>query len=289
MKALVTGSTGFLGSMVCQMGRSAGHGVVGACRSGGDDQTITTDLSVAGTSEELVESVDPEVVIHLAAIADIRPCEENPQMARLLNEKTAGELARVCSERGIRLLHCSTDQVFDGSRGGWSEKDEPRPLHCYGETKRAGEKAVMDANPDAVIVRPGLITGLAPPGRRSSSSSLLESLHAGRSPTMFTDELRSPVAAVDVARVFWDMATGEKVAGIFHCGGPEPMSRFDLAVREAKAAGFSREAITPVLQVDVGFDGTRPKDLTLESDRLREWLGWTPRALVSGEAGSEIQ
>jgi dTDP-4-dehydrorhamnose reductase len=219
-------------------------------------------------------------VIHCAALADIAPCAALPRLAESVNALAAGELAAACELAGTRLVHVSTDQVFDGSHGLWKETDPTGPLHEYGRSKVLGEMTVDERCPPAAIVRPGLLTGKAPPGRRSSTGLLLDTLARGARPRMFTDEIRSPIAAPDAARALVDLAERPDVAGLFHCGGPEPLTRLELARREAVAAGFDPEAIDPVTRAEAGLDTERPGDLSLDSSRLVALLGWTPRTLA---------
>ncbi len=296
MRILVTGSTGFLGTEVVAELVARGHEVVGAGRRGGlrdgvrsgRSRDLAVDLAEPLAAERLLQNVRPGGVVHLAAVADIAPCEAYPAAARRLNAEVPGELARGCAALGVRLVHVSTDQVFDGSRGGWSEADVAAPLHAYGETKLAGERAVLATCPTAAVVRPALATGRAPAGRRSSTSALLDTLARGARPRMFTDEIRSPIAAADVARaladlVAWPEARGAPPAGLYHCGGPEALSRYDLARREAQAAGLDPAQVEPATREQAGLAARRPADLSLDSRRLFALLGWSPRTLADDD------
>jgi dTDP-4-dehydrorhamnose reductase len=252
MRILITGASGFLGTDVRAAALARDHAVVATARMTGDAAEPPPD----DAAEWL--PFDPEA---------------------------AGELARAGAAVGAALVHVSTDQVFDGSRGGWTEADEPHPLHVYGETKLAGERAVAAAYPGAAIVRPGLITGRAPPGRRSSTSGLHAAFARGDTPRMFTDELRSPIAVADVARALLDLlerlaSVDASAAGLFHCGGPETLSRHALALREADAAGLDASVIEATTRDAAGLAEERPADLSLDSSRLHALLGWTPRVLA---------
>ncbi|HZM00030.1 MAG TPA: SDR family oxidoreductase, partial [Planctomycetota bacterium] len=223
MRILVTGSTGFLGTAVVEQALARGHEVIGAAREPRHERDRPLDLVEAGAVVKLLIAEAPAAVIHCAALADIAPCAALPRLAESVNALAAGELAAACELAGTRLVHVSTDLVFDGSHGGWKETDPTAPLHEYGRSKVQGELAVDERCPPAAIVRPGLLTGKAPPGRRSSSGALLDTLARGARPRMFTDEVRSPVAVGDVARALVDLAERPELAGLFHCGGPEPL------------------------------------------------------------------
>jgi dTDP-4-dehydrorhamnose reductase len=298
MRVLLTGASGFLGSAVRDELLARGHDVLASARvapRAGAGETaadwLLADLSLPGAAGRLLERAAPEAVIHCAALADIAPCADDPSAACRLNAEVPGELAAGCAARGARLLAVSTDQVFDGSRGGWREEDDAAPLHEYGRSKLAGERAVAVA-PTAVIVRPGLVTGPAPAGRRSASSRLLESLARGARPRLFTDELRTPVASVDVARalvdllerdVLWSPGALPGAPGrLLHLGGPETLSRYALGRREAAAAGFDPDLCDPSTRTAAGVTRSRPADLSLDSRRMVVLLGWFPRTLAHG-------
>ncbi|GJM21681.1 MAG: NAD(P)-dependent oxidoreductase [Planctomycetota bacterium] len=281
MHVLITGASGFLGHWADAALSAAGHALTRVSRRPSDPHDVSTDLAEPGAFTALLRARAPDAVLHLAAVPDIAPCKADPEHARALNASAVAELARACAH-GTRLVHVSTDQVFDGTRGAWSESDEPRPLHVYGETKRAGERAVLDLCPDAAVVRPGLITGHASPGRRSCSSGLRAALEGaasnGERPGLFTDEIRSPIAARDLARALVVVVERAELTGLFHAGGPEALSRFELAQLEARDWGFSSSLIRPSTRAEAGLAGERPADLSLDSTRLITALGWTPQS-----------
>src|SRR5882672_3218186 len=159
MRVLLTGASGFLGSAVRDELVARGHEVLAAGRRPGAGRAV--DLSQRGAAARLVDELAPDAVLHAAAMADIAPCAADPALARRVNAEAPAELAAACARRGARLLHVSTDQVFDGSRPGWREEDQPAPLHEYGASKLAGERGVLAACPGTLVVRTALLTGEA--------------------------------------------------------------------------------------------------------------------------------
>lgn len=278
MRVLVTGSSGFLGQAVVAQAEARGHDVVGACRSRLRARDVEVDLTGTGAADGVLREAAPAAVVHCAALADIAPCRDDPRLAERLNAELPGELAQACAARGVRFVHVSTDQVFDGSRGPWVETDRAEPLHAYGETKLEGERRVAHHAPEAVIVRLALLTGRAPVGRRSATSTLLDALARGERPRMFVDELRSPIAVVDAARALVDLVARSEVRGLRHAGGPRVLSRHALARREAREAGLDPAAVAEGSLRAAGLSGCRPANLALDSRRLFAELGWAPRS-----------
>ncbi len=277
MKVAVSGASGFLGSYVKSELNRRGHQALGWSRRDYPGCTAF-DIARCDPLEEVINTQKPEALIHLAAISEVAQCQNSPALARKINVSAAEKIAHLAARYGLRLVHVSTNQVFDGSRGGWREDDETNPLNIYGETKLSGENRVLRAFPEAVILRPCLITGIAPPGRRSSTSDILDKLRNGAPLKMFTDETRSPVAASDVARVVVDLAEKPEISGLLHCGGDEALTRFEMASRLAETGGYDRSRIETATREEMGMHLNRPTDLSLDSSRLRKALGWAPRS-----------
>jgi dTDP-4-dehydrorhamnose reductase len=287
MRVLLTGAGGFLGSALHDELVARGHEVLGARRRAADTAR-TADLAQPGIGARLVEESAPDAVLHAAAMADIAPCAADPALARRVNTEAPAELAAACARRSARLLHVSTDQVFDGSRAGWREEDEPGPRHEYGASKLLGERGVLAACPGALVVRLALLTGAAPAGRRSASSVLLETLARGARPRLFSDEWRTPLAVADAARGLADLLEREACwrgplpgapGRLLHLGGPERLTRLELGRRIADAAGFDPELCQASTRAEAGL-AERPADLSLDSRRCVALLGWTPRVLA---------
>lgn len=153
---LVTGASGLLGLnfSLQAVGR---HQIVGVVNQHTIKRVpfhvVQSDLGQPGVTEDLLDEYRPEVVIHCAAMANVDACETQPDLAYHINATVPGEMALACKSRGVRFVHISTDAVFDGQRGDYSETDTPNPINVYAKTKLAGEQAVLSANADALVAR----------------------------------------------------------------------------------------------------------------------------------------
>ncbi len=278
MKVAVTGASGLLGSFVMSELASRGHTALAWSRRPGPGG-LPVDFSQRDILVEAIESQRPDAIIHTAAISAVAECDKDPALAHRVNVSAVGELARLAAHHGIRLVHISSNHVFDGSRGGWREEDEALPVNTYGESKLQGEQAAASACPEAVILRPCLIIGTISSGSPSPAAGILEALSNGRTLKMFTDEIRSPIAAPDLARAAVDLSEKMEISGTIHCGGPEALTRYEFALRLAEAAGHDTKLIDSATREEMGMAEGRPADLSLDSSRLAEVLDWSPRRL----------
>src|SRR6185503_4672232 len=137
-------------------------------------------------AKELVNRLQPEWVINCAGFANVDECERDPERAHLLNAELPRNLAAACAEAGVGLVHISTDSVFDGARGSYTEDDEPAPVNVYAQTKLEAERAVKEQFPDALILRTNFI-GLSPSRSVGLADWISSRLESGERIQGFTD------------------------------------------------------------------------------------------------------
>ncbi len=183
-------------------------------------------------------------------------------------EGTRG-IAEAVAQTGARLIHMSTDLVFDGEHAPYVESDPPAPLNFYGAAKAEAERIVADICPAAAIVRTSLVTCFHPPDPRTQP--ILDALLGHRPPaTLFTDEYRCPVRVEDLAAALVELIS-RPFSGILNIAGPERLSRYELGLR---IAAYHRldpaTSILPVLTASSGMP--RPRDCTLSIDLVRSIL-----------------
>lgn len=215
------------------------------------------DLTVADEVGPLLSDVEPDVVIHTAYSMHDRD-----------DVVTAtGHVAAAAAATGASLVHLSTDVVFDGTRAPYAEHDPVSPVNAYGRWKVEAEDAARLAVPDVCITRTSLVVSLDPPD--AGTRRLLETVASGDRPTLFGDEVRCPIRAVDLAATLWGlvaMARPER-AGVWHLPGPEALTRLELGRRLLAAVGSDPDAPIEVSARD--HPDPRPPDLTLRTTRHR--------------------
>lgn len=239
-------------------------------------QPVSCELGDPAALARLFDEQAPDAVVHAAVLSRAEDCEARPDEAERVNAQLPGELARLCAKRRLRLVALSTDLVFAGVRPFVTEDAAAEPLSVYGRTKLAGERAVLAALPSAVIARIALVAGRGHGPKATSTEQVVQALAAGRSPRLYTDEYRTPVDAESVADAVARLVTGS-ASGLFHLGGPERLSRYQLGLRVAAAFGLRPDAVVPALQRDHPGLERRAPDVSLDSTRARRELGWQPR------------
>lgn len=249
-RILVTGSQGFLGGYVVKAIAAAGHTAVTTSRSGGDAQV---DLLAPGMIAAVLEGLQPDVIIHLAAMSRMGECQSDPDRANRVN---AG-VAELFAERfGARLLFASTDLVFDGRSGPYDEDAATAPLSAYGASKAEGEERVRHRG--GRVVRLPLLFGPDEHGR-GATASLRQAIEAGEPFTLFTNEYRTPLHAADAAKALVEFVVAPDGPNMFHLPGPERVSRWELAQRFATVQGLSMDTLGSA----ECQDPLRPRDVSL--------------------------
>jgi dTDP-4-dehydrorhamnose reductase len=230
---LVTGASGYLGSELLR--RTEAVGVSSA------DVDIR-DVSAVGA---LFERLRPRAVVHTAYRRDDRATTFD------------GAVNVAAAAAGARLVHLSTDVVFDGEKGTpYVEEDEPSPLTEYGRAKADAERAVLAAHPGALVVRTSLIYGGPRPGPQ-------ERLAADPDATFFTDEVRCPIQVADLADALVELAATD-LSGVLHVAGADRLSRHEFAQL------LARRTLRAASTADTGV--VRPRDCSLAIDRARGLL-----------------
>lgn len=225
----------------------------------------------------------PQLVIHCAAITAVAEAQKNPALAQRVNVEITRLLAELAAEK--QFIFFSTDLVFDGRKGNYTETDAVNPLHVYGETKVAAEKIVRQ-NPQHLVVRTSINGGVSLTGGRAFNEQLRRSLQmSGQGMTLFTDEFRSPIPAAETARAVWELVA-KKCAGIFHVAGVEKLSRFQIGqllvqhwpeVKTQIQSGSAKDFAGPPRALDTSLNISKvQKVLSKPLPGLSEWLTTAP-------------
>jgi dTDP-4-dehydrorhamnose reductase len=274
MKILVTGASGLLGLNLSLM-MTGIHTIVGVDRSklaGTPFELIQADLLNPSACSRLIDTVRPDAIIHTAALASLEGCEAAPEMARRLNADLPGELAASAARQGIRLIHISTDAVFDGTKDGiYTEDDPPSPPGVYSATKLQGEINVLSAHPDAVVARVNFF-GWSLSGKRSLAEFFYNNLSTFQPCNGFVDIWFCPMFVGDLAETLVRMLEKD-LSGLYHTVGSEALTKYDFGVRIARQFGFDPGLVIPKSVEESHLTARRSHNLRLSVHKLSTDLG----------------
>ncbi len=272
--ALITGASGFLGNYLLKLAPASVR-VLGQYRNHRpvvcppNCQLVRQDW--LRPMDEFLSRYRPGIIIHTAAMAQLDECEEKKELANRLNIRVTEQLAEWAAQIDARFIFISTDIVFDGSRGNYTESDRPHPINHYGRTKAEAEQRVLRLHPNAVVVRTSIIYGKALGGRPSFTEVLLRRLRHGENVPVFTDQYRSPVFVEDLARAIWELAEND-FRGILHVAGPERLSRERIGEIVCEVFRLNPELLVPIQTEDIQLRAPRPLDTSLNIDLATQVL-----------------
>ncbi|MFI6113238.1 SDR family oxidoreductase [Kitasatospora sp. NPDC051164] len=244
MTVLIVGGSGFLGVELARQGRSAGVETAATFHSHpgeGGGAWHRLDLRNSANLQEVLDAVSPTAVINASS--------GGAEWA--VTAEGGMRLAHVAGQRGIKLVHVSSDAVFSGRVDLYDETFLPDPVTPYGAAKAAAETAVRLLSAGAVVARTSLIIGHG----RSEHERMVHALAAGtRDGALFTDDVRCPVHVGDLAAALWELTLSD-AAGVFHLAGPDAVTRHELGTLIAQRDGLDASLLPTGRRADSGLPG----------------------------------
>ncbi|HVP35886.1 MAG TPA: dTDP-4-dehydrorhamnose reductase [Terriglobales bacterium] len=277
MKVLITGSNGLLGQKLVKI-FSSDHQT-----SGLDLQTkpfINTpnfsyqkiSITEKGKLEELFASFKPEAVINAGAYTDVDGCEENKEKAWEVNVEGVENLAKLCRENKVKLVQLSTDYIFDGKAGPYSEEDNPNPSGYYGLTKLESEKIIIQEKINFLIVRTNVLYGKSLGETHNFVLWLIQKLKNREEVKIVTDQFSNPTLADNLANAIKE-AVEKNISGILNiAGGEKAISRYEFALKIAEKFNLNQSPIKKVLTSELNLSAPRPLKGGLKIDKAKRLL-----------------
>lgn len=269
MKLLITGASGLLGSKLSELARIRKCKVYAAYNQHKpvNGIPIKFDVSNRNAVEKAFGKIKPEAVVHAAALTNVDKCESEKELAWKINVEGTKTIAESCKKHHAFLVYISTDYVFDGEKGMYSEKDEPAPINYYGLTKLKGEESIKNLTNEYCIARSSVIYGSIPAiGKINFALWLLHKLKRRERVKIVTDQWNSPTSNTNLANMVLEVLE-EKLTGTFHLAGATRLSRYEFSQLLAKNFSLDMNLITPVSSKDIPWIAKRPKDSSLDIDK----------------------
>jgi dTDP-4-dehydrorhamnose reductase len=291
-KILITGSNGLLGQkLVLLLAQNTDIQLVATSRGlnridfteGYDYQEM--DITNAEQVAEVIEKVRPDAIIHTAAMTNVDQCEGEKDLCWAMNVKALEYLVEACEKHDIFLCHLSTDFVFDGESGPYSEEDKPNPISYYGWSKYAAEEVVKRSKCTWSIIRTVLVYGITNDMSRSNIILWVKkSLEAQKPIKVVTDQFRTPTLAEDLAMGCW-LAVDKRAEGIFHISGKDFLTPYEMAIKTADFFNLDKSLISQVDAKNFTQPAKRPPRTGFLLDKAVAVLGYNP---VSFEEGIQV-
>jgi len=295
-KLLVIGATGLVGSKIASMAIS--HGFASYTtqnhRKSPFPNSEQLDVTDPDSTLRLARKVQPKVIINTAALTNVDYCETHQEEAQRVNVGGAENLAQAADENGSRLIQISTDSVFDGASGHYTESDTPHPLNYYALTKLEAERVVSELS-NYAIARPSVVYGWHSqvPGTYSESTKqmnfgmyVLDRLKNNEVVKAVRDQYSCPTFADNFAEALLRLAKSPE-NGIFHTAGRSCLSRYEFATKLTQFFGYPIKLVQPVFSSDFPQKAVRPKNCCLRMEKAEKTLGM--RFLTAEEGIREMK
>ncbi|CUT00882.1 dTDP-4-dehydrorhamnose reductase [Candidatus Kryptobacter tengchongensis] len=288
MRIMITGCHGLLGQSVLKMFlKSTDSEILATAKDartfldfGGFDYTML-DITSRSDVKNLVVYFRPDVIINTAAYTNVDGCETNRELAWRVNVEGVRNLVNSARRVDAKLIHISTDYIFDGKNGPYTEDAIPNPINYYGRTKLASENEIKIGGIRFAILRTNVLYGVGKNVKSNFALWLYQKLSNGESIRVVTDQIGNPTYVDDLAFAILKIVEFDK-EGIYNVGGKDFVDRYTFAVKLAEIFGFDRELITPVKTSELNRIAPRPLKSGLVTLKAESELGLKPYGVEDG-------
>jgi dTDP-4-dehydrorhamnose reductase len=282
MRALVIGASGQVGASLLSVLRARGHEAQGTHGTHPVPGLVPLDLTDHAAVERLIASSRPDWIFCPAGLSHVDYCEDHADEALAINRDGVRAAARAAEATGAGFVFYSSDYVFDGVGGPFSEKEAPRPLCVYGRSKWEGEQAVMAACRRAIVIRTSVVYG---PEHQEKNFvyQLIRACRAGQSFRPAVDQRASPSYNPDVATASVELAERE-LLGLWHVAGAETLDRYAFALLVCREFALDGSKLTPVKTAELKQKAARPLDGGLDVRKAQAALRTPLRGPAEGLA-----
>lgn len=288
-KILVTGSNGLLGQKITEHILRTKEVHLVATSKGPNRNPVKKgyvykelDITDEAQVQSLIKSVNPDVIINTAAMTNVDACEKEKDQCRKLNVDAVQYLIRICEEKNIHLIHLSTDFIFDGENGPYTEEAEPCPVSYYGSSKLDAENLLKASSCRWTILRTIIVYGIVNDMSRSNIVLWAKAaLEKGEPINVVDDQWRMPTLAEDLAECCL-LAAGKGALGVYNASGRDMMSIIELVERVAIFWGLDKSLIKAISSDSLNQAAKRPKRTGFILDKTIRELGYHPHSFMEG-------
>ncbi|CUU07378.1 dTDP-4-dehydrorhamnose reductase [Candidatus Thermokryptus mobilis] len=288
MRVMITGCHGLLGQRVLKVFlKSTSAEILATAKeprtfleAEGFDYTML-DITNRSDVKNLVVYFNPDVIVNTAAYTNVDGCELNRELAWRVNVEGVRNLVHSARRVDAKLIHISTDYIFDGKNGPYDENAIPNPINYYGRTKLASENEIKIGGIRFAILRTNVLYGVGKNVKSNFALWLYNKLSSGEKIKVVIDQIGNPTYVDDLAFAILKVVEFDK-EGIYNVGGRDFVSRYDFAVKLAEIFSFDRELIIPVKTSELNQVAPRPLKSGLITLKAEAELGLKPYGVEDG-------
>ena len=279
MKFLVTGSAGLIGSQIIKDLTLENHEVYSSYHNNKPIHGNPLQLNLTNQDKiiKTIQEIKPDSIIHLAAMTNVDQCETQPELAYFINTKATEILAKQAAKLNTFFVYVSTDYVFDGRRGKYSEDDSTNPLGHYGKSKLEAEEALNKLASSWCIARTSTPFGIHS-NKKSFPIWIKENLEAKKETPVLEDQFTSPTYVHNLSKMLIEIAK-RQISGILHTAGSSRISRYELAKLVSEKLHLDKELLKPTQINEMTWNAPRPKDSSLDVSKATEILNEKPQTI----------
>lgn len=288
-RILVTGSNGLLGQKLTEAISADSELELIATSRGpnrfpqtGQYEYVMLDVTDSKQVDEVFSKYKPDAVIHTAAMTNVDQCENNKDECWAANVESIKNLIATCEKLKVHLIHLSTDFIFDGEEGPYSEEAEPHPLSYYGSTKLEGEMLIRSSDCSWAVLRTIIVYGVVNDMSRTNIVLWAKGeLENGRSINVVNDQWRMPTLAEDLADCCILVAK-KNAKGVYNACGKDMMSILEIVEKVADYWQLNKLLINPISSASLNQSAKRPKRTGFVLDKTIADLGYAPHSFEEG-------
>lgn len=262
-RIMITGSNGLLGQKVVDILSRSDYPLMLIsleAESVFDEEIFPyrqIDLSQKQEVRKVIDLFEPDIIIHTAAVTDVDLCEKERALAWRVNVGSVENVAHAANMVGAKIIHFSTDYVFDGVSGPYGETDRPNPISYYGRTKFASENVLRIAGTPSTIIRTMVLYGIGRKVKTNFALWLYHNLKENKPIRVVDDQMGSPTLVDDLALAVIKIIELDR-SGLYHIAGADLVSRYDFALSFARIFGFNKKLIQPIKSSQFKQPAPRP-------------------------------
>jgi len=280
-RLLITGANGLLGNKAVEFA-SRNYEVTPLHHAKPlHNNSLEVDIANEEQVLDIFRRLQPDAVIHAAAETNVDKCETQKEHAWNVNVEGTRNVAEACAEASAKLIHISTDYVFDGKKGYYKEEDKPNPISYYGLTKLEGEKQVIALCKNYVILRASVIYGWHP-WKQNFATWVISQLRQNKEISVVEDHYNTPALADNLAEMALE-ALQRGLKGLYHVSGSERISRYEFAKQIAKTFNLDQSLVKPIKMSQLtAWIAKRPRDSSLNTNKIGSQLEAKPLNITEG-------